>query len=68
MRTRGVIGRKIVAVRQTRIETTGGWSYSVDAIVLDDGTELRPHVMELLNGSDYGCDLIWASRKPGAGR
>lgn len=46
MNTREVIGRKIVSVRQSWVKTTGGKTVAVEALILDDGTELRTYSHE----------------------
>lgn len=45
VKARDAVGKKIVAVRQTRWfnEHTGTREVTVDALILEDGTELRPH-------------------------
>jgi len=47
MKTRGVVGRTIVEVRQRRLyEPERGWYTAVDAIVLDSGAVLVPVARE----------------------
>ena len=58
MRTKGIIGRRIVDVRQSRAMGTGGPVFDVDAIVLDNGVELRPIVAEVPNGSTYLVKML----------
>jgi hypothetical protein len=42
MRARDVVGRRIVAVRQTRVRLASGRrAYHLDALVLDDGTTVN---------------------------
>lgn len=45
MRARDVIGKRIKAVRQTRWynDHSGMREVTVDALILEDGTELRPY-------------------------
>ena len=45
MKSRDVIGKRIKAVRQTRWynDHSGTHEVTVDALILEDGTELRPH-------------------------
>lgn len=59
MRSRGVVGRRIVSVRQRRVVNSGGVPvYDVDAIVLDNGTELRPLVNESPDASCYYVEML----------
>ncbi len=46
MKTRGLIGRTIVKIRQSRVKTTGGVLCTVDAIELDNGTILYTRAYE----------------------
>lgn len=59
MRRRGVIGRRIVGVRQQTYYDgqTGRMRCTVDALVLDNGSELRTFAIEL-EGSVTG-DLLY---------
>lgn len=58
MKTRGVIGKRIVAVKQQVFfnEHLGRMDAAVDALVLEDGHELVLHPYELTDG--YACDII----------
>ncbi len=60
MRTRGVLGRQIVAIQQKMVPavpSAGRPAYNtITAIILDDGTRLIPHVLEGEN--DYGVDFV----------
>ena len=58
MNTRGVIGKRIVAVRQRRFysETVGGMLNEVTEIVLENGTLLRPIAYE--TATDAIADII----------
>ncbi len=49
MRARGVVGKRIVAIRQRRFysDGCGDMVVAVDAIILEDGTELRPLVVPI---------------------
>lgn len=58
MNTRNVIGRRIVAVRQTRTGSSTGPSVDVSAIVLDNGYEIRPNVVETNEGGDYLVEMM----------
>jgi hypothetical protein len=64
MITKGVLGKKIVAVRQRKFynDHTGRMSVDVLAIVLEDGTELRPVTIEL--AGDYGHSISVSKPKP----
>ncbi len=42
MKTRGVIGQRIVRIEQVRRLSNAGWVYSVEGIWLENGTVLRP--------------------------
>lgn len=57
MRARGVVGKRIVAIRQRRFfsEFGGDWVVDVQAIILEDGTELRPLVVPVED--DYIVDV-----------
>lgn len=62
MKTRGIIGKKIIGVRQQMIHRGKAYNptNAVVAILLNDGTELRPVVAE-----DDGCyhvDFVRAKR------
>lgn len=61
MKTRDVVGKSIVAIRQGWIEANYGRAWAVEAIVLDDGSELRFVTIEL--NSDYATDVVVARRK-----
>ena len=58
MKTRGVIGKRIVAIRQTRFfnHNFAGMDVDVYEIELDDGTLLRPLVNE--TEDEYVVDMI----------
>lgn len=58
MKTRGIIGRKITAVKQTCCwnDQTGHMSNCIDYLLLDDGTRLVPTTEEF--GSYYGTDFV----------
>ena len=59
MKTRDVLGKRIVAVRQhrrMRDDVRDFAGMEVDAIILDDGTEIRPHAFE--TGYDVAADCI----------
>ena len=49
MRTRDVVGRKIVALKQTRLwnENTGSWVVDFQWLELDNGTRLYPVPVEV---------------------
>ncbi len=53
MKARDLVGRKIVRIEQTRVETNTGWAYNLDAIYLDNGTRLRLSVSETPEGAEY---------------
>lgn len=57
MKTKGVIGQRIVAIRQTRFfnERMGRMSTSVDAIELENGRRIYAIVEEL--EGDYAVDF-----------
>ena len=58
MKSRGIVGKRIVAVRQSHFwnENIRTMDIDVIAIVLEDGTELRPVVSE--TGCEYAVDFI----------
>lgn len=59
MRARDAIGRRIVGVRQHPVRNSGGTTiWDIDAIVLDNGVELRPLVNESEDGSCYYVELL----------
>ncbi|HET7341054.1 MAG TPA: hypothetical protein VFL90_06300 [Methylomirabilota bacterium] len=61
MKARGVVGKRIVSVRQETFwnDQVGRTDANVHALVLEDGTELRPFTIET-NGGDYAHDLLVA--------
>lgn len=61
MRSRDVIGKKIVNIRQRRIYSYGHVSMDVEAIILEDGTEIRPCAYE--TESDHCCDCVVVKKK-----
>jgi hypothetical protein len=58
VKTRGVIGKRIVEVVQERIAATRLYpAYThVYALVLEDGTRLEPRTVETDTG-EYGCHV-----------
>lgn len=62
MKARGVLGRRILEVRQTKFYNrhTGGMELHVDAIVLEGGVIIRPVVSELEDS--YGVDFSVTKR------
>jgi hypothetical protein len=58
VKTENVIGRRIVGVRQHRAMATGGPAYDVDAIVLDNGVELRPFTRETPSANNYIVEML----------
>lgn len=57
MNDRHVIGRRIVAVKQSRVRTNGGATIaSVDFIELENGVRLVPAIAELV--ADYSMDFL----------
>jgi hypothetical protein len=54
MNCKGVTGRKIVAVVQSRFRTNSGVQVVVDRIVLDNGTTLIPAAYECENHGPIG--------------
>lgn len=66
MKSRGVVGKKIVKIHQTRLPAnTGELTWCVTSIELEDGTLLRPHTLELDDHDvdGYGTMLIVVKRK-----
>jgi hypothetical protein len=64
VKTRGIIGKRIVAIRQVRYQdAVRGLVIGVDAIVLEDGTELRPFAHET-EDSDYPVDMLVIKSTP----
>lgn len=64
MKSRGVVGKRIVEIRQDTVRETGRRAVSsVYAVVLEDGTELRPMVYE--GETDYSVDLLVVKPAPG---
>jgi hypothetical protein len=58
MRTRGLIGRRLVGVRQQRARTTSGrHSCDVSALLLEGGVTLVPSVRET-EDSGYVVDFL----------
>lgn len=59
MKTRGIIGQRIVAIRQTVFynRNTGTMHTDVTAIELENGTVLCPVTVELDSGGDYAHDF-----------
>lgn len=53
MKARDIVGRKVVRIEQTRIETNTGWEYDLTGIVLDNGTRIGLRVHETPEGADY---------------
>ena len=51
MRARDVVGRRIVSVRQRRSDFSAQ-TYEIDAIVLDNGTEIQFWAQEHPDGTD----------------
>jgi hypothetical protein len=59
MKSRGVVGKKITAIRQYRYyDRNHGLIIDVQAIVLEDGTELRPLAAEVEDATFYPVDMI----------
>lgn len=61
MRCQGIIGKRIVRIVQQRAKGINvRRQHEVFAIVLEDGTELRPLVMEpdLKGRDEYAVDMI----------
>jgi hypothetical protein len=59
MKSRDVIGKKIVGVRQHRFrDRSYGWITEVLAIELDNGTELRPIATEVYDASDFPVEIL----------
>lgn len=59
MEIRHALGKRIIEVRQRRVYRTdisGFAGMQVEAIVLEDGTEIRPFAFE--TGYDYGADAV----------
>lgn len=68
MNTRGVIGKRIVAVRQRREHNDRlprGTSMAVEAIVLEDGTELQPYTEEWEDGYSTDFRVVRPERRGG---
>jgi hypothetical protein len=59
MKTRGIIGRTIVAIEQERMNSTGRCDAPhVTKIVLDNGWWLEPVTVEHYEGAFYGTDFF----------
>jgi hypothetical protein len=58
MKTRGVVGKRIMQVTQKRVYNRHVMSMvnAVEAIILEDGTELRPVICEW--EGDYSVDFV----------
>jgi len=46
VKSRGIVGRRIVEIVQSRVRTNAGAVMNLDAIVLDDGTRIHVRVCE----------------------
>lgn len=60
MKARDIIGRKIVAVHQSRARRTSGndgAAWAIDRIVLDDGSFLTFGTLEDIDGGDYSVEM-----------
>lgn len=59
MKARDIKGLRIVGLRQYRDQhSSNDWGWFVDAIICEDGTELRPLVCEMEHGASYGVQLV----------
>lgn len=59
MKLQDISGKKIVGIREVRDQKSSGkWDRFVDALVLEDGTELRPIACELEHGDGYGVQFV----------
>ena len=65
MKSRGVVGKRIASITQSRTfnENIGRMTVSIDRITLEDGTVLVPSVEEF--PSDYGVDFLVIPPKNG---
>ena len=61
MNSRKIIGRKIVAVKQHREKTNGGWKAVLDYIELDNGVKLTPWTYEMPEGGEYRHTMFVSS-------
>lgn len=69
METQRVIGKRITAIHQSRIHNYSGafLGHAIDNIVLDDGTEIRLHVMLTGQGYAVGGEVVTAAEQPKGG-
>lgn len=58
MKLSHVKGKRIVGVRQNYMRTGFGRALDVHAIILEDGTELRPITIEEKEAAFYGTDFV----------
>lgn len=59
MKSKNVVGKKIVGIRQRQyVDPSHGRIVDIDAIILEDGTELRPLASEIEDGDHYPVDMI----------
>lgn len=58
MKTRLVIGQKIVAVKQGPFHASHGMTNAIDYIELENGIRLYPVTIESASSAEYGTDLV----------
>jgi hypothetical protein len=58
MKSRDVVGKRIVRIEQSPMRSAGQNRPNVFAIVLEDGTELHPITLEAEDASEYGTEII----------
>ncbi len=65
MKTKRVVGQKIIAVKQSRVKVGGGMTTVVDELVLENGRRLRTHAYET-ETEPVGDLLIVKGKHPNA--
>ena len=64
MRARELVGRRVVAVRQYPVRASSGVrKWTVQSIVLDNGTVLIPSTIELDSADGYGTEFLAVRRE-----